>query len=404
MTTKSMKLWKVLSIAVVAIGVSVLASQWVFLWRLYTFGDHDSLTIGVDWYQPKEKVAGRPNDLPWAKDSEFVISDEVIEQVLNYAEAQNSSAVMVLHRGTIQVEKYFQGDDRESLFNPHSMSKTVGALMLGIALEEGYIPSVDSAIAPWVPEWESDPRGKITLRDLLYMVSGLERLPPSNPAYILRKSTRQRFGTDFDGHTLDLQQSDPPGTKFEYNNDVNKLLGLVIERATGQRYAEYLSKNLWQPLELGDAAMYVDRPGGSVMKSCCIFSRPIDWLKVGELMRTEGRYEGRQIIPASWISDMVKPSPLYAGYGYQIWVGNRRIESERPIDAPKNYPWQSEPYAAEDLYFFSGHGYQRVWVVPSYELVIMRAGKDWPSAWDESYIPNIIIRDLQNQEVSATGI
>ena len=387
----------------ITIAVVAVASNWAFLWRLYTYGDYESLTVPVAWYQPVEKVAGSAHPLPWPDDDDQVLTDETVEAITAYAEEQNSAAVMVMYQGELHLREYVQDPWRETRFNPHSMSKTVGALLLGIALEEGHIPSIDTPIAPWVPEWAGDPRGDITLRQLLTMTGGLEVMSPSNPPSIFSKGTRQRFGTDFDGHTLDVQLKDPPGTKFEYNNDENKLIGLIVERATGVRYAQYLSEKLWYPLGLGDAEMYLDRPGGAVLKSCCIFSQQIDWLRLGELMRNRGRYKDQQIVPTEWIDAMVEPSPAYTGYGFQIWVGDGDIEPVRPADAPKNYSWQSEPYAADDVYVFKGHGFQRVWVVPSEELVILRTGISWPEAWDESRIPNLVIRAIQSRR-SVSGL
>ena len=205
------------------------------------------------------------------------------------------------------------------------------------------------------------------------------------------------FGDDFNGMILDLQQIDPPGTKFEYNNEENNLLGLVIERATGRRYADYLSEKLWQPLGLGDASMYLDREGGSVMKSCCIFSRPYDWAKLGLLMLNRGLYKDVQIVPAGWLDEMISPSPLVNYYGYQVWLGSGYIQPGAEDAGDEGVDEEIAPhvYASDDIIIFQGYGGQKVWVSPSHNLVIVRATAKWADSWVETKIPNAVLTSIR---------
>jgi CubicO group peptidase (beta-lactamase class C family) len=189
---------------------------------------------------------------------------------------------------------------------------------------------------------------------------------------------------------------DPPGTKFDYNNNENNLLGLVLERATGQAYQDFLGERIWRPADLGSAFMYLDRPGGNVMKSCCILSRPIDWTKLGLLILNDGRLGERQILPAGWAREMVQPAPTWSGYGYQIWRDVLDLSGGNPT--PRTW-WASEGFATDDVVQFLGHGYQHVWVIPHLDAVIVRANRVWPQApWDQSRIPNLLIRGLDAAE------
>jgi CubicO group peptidase (beta-lactamase class C family) len=356
---------------------------------------YDPLTTPVGWYGPTARVTGAayPDIRQVAEADAF--DPEALAAVAGHAERIGSSALLVSHGGALVHESYWRDSGRDTHFNPQSMSKTVLALLVGIAIDEGLIGGVDDPVGRYVAEWADDPRGAITVRSLLHMSGGLEQLGgdygyavvPENPA------VAQHFGSDFVGPILGLAQADPPGARWDYNNNESNLLGVLLERATGRRYADYLSEKLWRPLGLADAAMYLDREGGTPMVSCCILSRPIDWLRIGELIAGRGAFAGAQLVPAQWIAEMIAPAPTRPGYGYQIWLGDQRVGGE-PDPRPGLIPWQSEPFAAGDLIFLHGHGAQRVWIIPSRDLVIVRAGRSWPTEWDEAAIPNALIRAL----------
>lgn len=359
-------------------------------------GGYEPLTAPVDWYAPSERVPGAEFPPIRALEPAEGFDPAALEALADHTGAIGSTALLISHRGRMILERYWRDDGRDTRFNPQSMSKTVLALLFGKAIEEGHIAGVDQPVGDFISEWRGDPRGTITIGDLLTMSGGLEQLAgeygyqtvPENPA------VEQHFGSDFIGPILGLDLVDAPGTVWDYNNNETNLLGVVLERATGRRYADYLSETLWRPLGLEDASLYLDREGGFPMVSCCVMSRPVDWLRIGELIAARGSFEGRQLIPADWIEAMTAPSTTRPGYGYLTWLGNQRVGGE-PDPRPGLVPWQSEEFLADDLVFLHGHGGQRVWVVPSRDLVIVRAGKSWPSEWDEAAIPNGVIRAME---------
>jgi len=290
-------------------------------------------------------------------------------------------------------EQYWQGTKRDTRFNPQSMSKTVLAMLVGIAIDRGEIASADAPIAEYLPEWEGQQRGAITIRQMLWMSAGLEQgdngygyaVTPENPI------VRHSLGSDFTKLLFALEPAAEPGTAFDYNNQVNQLLGVIIERTSGMKYAAVLSERIWKPLGLRDAAMPLDREGGMAHTSCCILSRPIDWLRIGSLFLNGGRYGGQQVVPEQWLSEMIEPSPAYGGYGYQVWVHDQQIGGERPPRVPL-IPWQSEPFTSQQVIVLHGHGGQRTYVMPDKGLVIVRAARAWPDAWDDALLPNVIWR------------
>ena len=170
---------------------------------------------------------------------------------------------------------------------------------------------------------------------------------------------RQHFGTRFNHWVLQLELVDEPGSRFDYNNNETNLLGLVLERAVQQKYPEYLSEKIWQPLALGPARAYLDRPGGDAMKSCCILSRPIDWLKLGQLLLDDGIYAGKRILPPGWVAEMVTPAGTFPGYGYQVWLSPVTLRGGSIREQAPASPylwWASEPFAGT-VYGFTGFGF-----------------------------------------------
>jgi CubicO group peptidase (beta-lactamase class C family) len=359
----------------------------------------DPLVIPADWYQPRERVAGGAI----GHGAHARAADNArLDAVFASAQASGASALIVWRAaapGRPLVHRDARwGTDAQALLNPQSMSKTLAALLVGVAIAEGSLPGPDAPVGRWLTEWAGDPRGRITIRQLLTMASGLAqitgaygyRLVPENPGL------KQNFGDDFLGPALGIQLADPPGTKFDYNNNATLLLSVVLSRATGQRYADYLSAKLWAPLGLSDAFLYLDRPGGQPMTSCCVLSGPEDWLAIGRLILDRGKApDGRQLVPADWIDAMVAPSPANPRYGFQLWRGDQRVGGPpAPVVQPGTDVWQSEPFLDPGTIILLGYGYQRVWVLPAQQLVIVRMGRAWPQAWDEAAIPNAVVRAL----------
>jgi CubicO group peptidase (beta-lactamase class C family) len=250
---------------------------------------------------------------------------------------------------------------------------------------DGAIPNLETPVARWLPEWAGDPRGAITVRQMLQMATGLAPLPfDLSPGAAFSRSL---YGADSSAVPLAATLIDPPGSRFNYASGISQLLGLIVERATGRRYADYLSQRLWQPLGAADAAVVLDHPGGHARTASGLFARAQDWLRVGLLFLDQGRAQGRQVVDPAWLAAMAAPSPANPNYGFQLWRGSphapqRRYNSVTPGSVPAR-----DPFLAEDMLFFDGAGAQRVYVSRSEGLVIVRLGAP-AFDWDDSLVPN----------------
>ena len=335
-------------------------------------------------YTPAETVRGRERPLARAKDAR--ITPEALASAQAYADANASFALIVLRDGKIAHEHYAPGFTAANRFSPASMHKTVMALAFGTAR----IP-LDAPVSRWLTEWKDDPRGAIIVRQLLTMSSGLET-PPFSPDPA-GKSAQMMFGPDIARAALSYTAAAPPGSVYAYSNANSQLAGLILQRATGKRYAELLSSRIWQPIGASDATVWLDRPQGTAHTFCCLQATARDWARVGQLILDKGRVGGRQVVPAPWVAEMAKPSVLNPNYGLQLWRGNPHVHERRYSKASPLVGRAAKPYLRDDVLFLDGAIGQRVYVIPSEQLVIVRIGKS-AMGWDDSELPNRVLAGI----------
>ena len=377
--------------AVTTVGVSavigVVAWEWTYINRLRHFPD-DVIT-NVAWYTPRERIpGGNGASLPRAKPDETGMSSDGLEEAARLAEAKNASALLVVHSGRVVLERHWRGHKPGMPTNSASMAKTVTSLLVGIALGEGTIPSLDEPAAKWIPAWRDNARRKITLRHLLQMHSGLRPMgaydePFSDASYLV-------LGTDMRYVVDNIPAVAEPGTKFDYNNVNFQAIGFVIQAATGKRYAAYLSEKLWTPLGASDASVWLDREGGSAHASGFIFADPEDWAKLGLMLLHDGEWNGRQIVPRNYLKEMLRPSPTEPVYALGIWLANNEHQAKE----------EEQPFETPGIFYLDGHSKQRVYILPGKDLVIVRVGENG-RAWDEAALPNAVLRAVKGQVSAA---
>jgi len=385
--------------AILLVSLAILvASDWLLFKRIFTL-DRDKIITNVTWFSPVERVEGGPvKPLARASKDNLTITDVAIEKALSYVRARRSVAFLVWHHGALQVEWYGEGYDPSTITESASMHKSVLALLIGLAIEASIIGSVDDPAATYIPEWANDVRANITIRNLLQMTSGLSRPPRSfNP---LSDSMRLTLAIDLEETSLKYPAEDLPDSVFSYNNINSQVLGLILENASGQRYAEFLQEKLWSKVAEHHAAVFLDAPDGLARTSGTLLTTAESWLRVGLLHLNRGRVDGKQVVPKSWIDAVTTPSNNNPNYGYHTWLGTEFVEKRDYGKGVLSYVPHSEPFAADDIIFFDGFGGQRVYVIPSRDLVIVRTGpgevdfSTGANIWDDSLLPNTIISGL----------
>lgn len=353
--------------------------------RNLVFGQPLDEPASVQLSKPQARVRGasQVGDIPTGAATTLAAKPLVAAEAL--ASKTSTVALLVWHRGALRYEKYWPPFDATTRTNPNSMHKTVLALAIGAAVTDGVIPSRDSKASRWLTEWQGDARRDVTVEDLLRMHSGVEL-----PRFGTWKATKLLLGSDLPGAVLSLGYSRAPGTYFEYNNASSQLLLLLLERATGQRYADYLSSRLWQPLGAAEAGLWMDREGGVPRGFCCLFASARDWLRVGLLLAADGKVGERQLVASEWVQAMKTPSSTNPNFGMHLWLGSPP-GTQRKYNDYSVKAFHSEKFLADDIYYIDGFGGQRVYIVPSRELIVVRTGVSQLD-WDDGPLINTIIR------------
>ena len=316
-------------------------------------------------------------------------------EAIEYANKLDSYSLLIWHKGALRLEHYYDDYDAELRPETASMHKSVLGLLVAAAIEDGFIENVDAPIGNYINDWKELPEGQITIRQLLTMSSGLGSLSREGGF----ESQAMRFFTgrlDARATILALRQQVEAGTSFSYANTNSQILALVLESATGQQYADYLSKRLWQKIGADDAYVLYFEKNSFPRTFSSLLARSRDWIKVGLLIKDGGQYHGNQVISSELISAMTSPSKHNANYGWQVWLGNN-YESKRYYNDLKvgiAVP-VSEPFNVDDMVYFDGFGGQRVYISKEQDLVIVRTG-DTRLDWDDSHLPNMVIDILKS--------
>ena len=288
-----------------------------------------------------------------------------LELTLDDYLARNPATGLLIARGnTILVERYQYGRTDRHRFTSWSMAKTVTAMLIGIALAEGRIRSVDDLAAAYVPALSGTEYGRTSLRHLLQMSSGIrfsENYSGNDDVMRLVFDTYLRQGAGGVGAVTSFNERErPAGTKFSYASVETQVLGLVLRAVTGRPVATYLEEKIWQPIGAeADATWLIDNSGQEAT-FCCLNAVLRDYARLGLLLAHDGNWHGRQIIPMAWVRDSttvgadqphLRPggaAPSF-GYGYQTWIlpGERR------------------------MFFFWGVRGQRIYVDPQSKLVMV---------------------------------
>lgn len=353
----------------------------------------DDPVAAVDWFTPTTSIGdGEGGSLRQAMDDERTVSAAALAHALDYARSMNSYGLIVAHRGLIQLEHYPEGFGPQRLLDSQSLHKPLAAILTMAAVADGHL-ALDDPLARFIPEWQSDPRGKITVRDVLYMQTGLAQPPYEadwdSPGYQLFITSRLREAV------LAMPAEAPAGTHYRSHYAATQLLQLVLESAIGRPYADYLNTRLWQPLEAGAARVRLDRSGGNAQVFCCLQARPRDWLRIGLMLSQHGLYNGETVLPFDTFMELTTPSPLAPNFAMQqVWRGSpyapvRSSDSRHPERGLR----MSAPFLSDDVFYLEGRGGQRVYVVPSHELVVVRQG-EIRSDWDDAAFLNGILEGV----------
>jgi len=246
------------------------------------------------------------------------------EAVEAFMQQNRNTGLLVMRGDTIHAERYQYARTAEDKFNSMSMSKSVISLLIGIAIAEGKIASIDDPAERYVPVLKGHPYGETSIRHLLTMTSGVrftERYDGKDDVTALAQNILMQMGPGGPESLLPFNVRErPAGERYAYSSAETVLLGYVVRGATGRTLADYFSEKVWQPMGAeSDATWNIDKSGYEV-GYIGINATLRDWGRLGMVLANWGSLDGRQIVPAEWLRAAVAPSPVNPGYGYQFFV------------------------------------------------------------------------------------
>ncbi len=325
------------------------------------------------------------------------VAPAAVEEAIQYAEKTDSLALLVWHDGKLIAESYFQGETATSQLNGKSFPKALSSVAVGRAIALGDINSLDQSVADYVQEWQGTPKAAITIRHALTMHTGLleqgfdfSKDSPFPRAYL--DPYHGRYIVD------EYPLTHKPGERFAYSNAASDLIAIIIERATGREYEEFVGNELLKPINAPGGRVWLNREGGLAHSGCCLELPAQTWLKLGLLLSNDGMAEGKRLLPEGYVAQMRTPSLDNPHYGLALWLGSPFLE-KRGFLGTKSNPtgvYHSAPYLAEDVFLFDGNGNQVTYIIPSKDLVIVRMGSGAPEGvtWDNAALPNAILRGI----------
>jgi CubicO group peptidase (beta-lactamase class C family) len=285
--------------------------------------------------------------------------------------SENIHSVLVSHRGKIVAEHYYRGTDRpmgdwqtqekqfteNDLHDMRSISKTMIGLAIGIAIDEGKIPSVNTPLVQ---------RPELQVGHLLSMTSGLQWNESVGTYGTFANNETQLFFRPWrTSYVLGKERLHAPGTVFNYSGGSTHVLADLLHQQTGEVFTDYIHHKLFKPLNITQYEWRTDmhfRP----VSFAGLRLMPKDLLKIGQLMLNQGQWEGKQVISKAWVEESFKPRVKVDSerrYGYHWWLGNVTVNQ------------QEHSFAAA-----IGNGGQRLFVCPTLELAVVVTAGQYNSA------------------------
>ena len=281
----------------------------------------------------------------------------------DYMKAYNVSGLMVVKDGKVMLERYGLGRKPEDRWISFSVTKSITSTLVGAALKDGKIKSVDDQVTSYIPELKGSAYDGVSIRNVLTMSSGVKW----NEDYTDPNSDVARAGAKIlepgvnpiVSYMKALPRANEPGTKFTYNTGETDLVGILVANAVGKSLSEFASEKLWQAYGMERDATWIVDLAGHERGGCCMSMTVGDYARIGQFMLDGGVARGQQVLPDGWIQQATTAQIFNgappAGYGYFWWLG------------------QGGAYQASGIFG------QSISIVPDERLVIV-VNSAWPSA------------------------
>ena len=249
-------------------------------------------------------------------------------RVSDFLEETKTSGLLIISDDKIVFEEYYLGSDEKTRFSSNSLCKSFVSALVGLAIEDGFIHSVDDSVAKYIPEFENTEIERVTIKNCLQMASGINF---DEVADMNKISVPSMFGKNKMKSIAALGLEHEPGTNRTYSSINTDILGEVVANATGCTLSEYMSEKIWSEIGVEQDA-YWTLSGGKELANGGLHIALRDYARFARLYMDHGAFEGKQILPEQWIKDSIATNETYLkaphdgkpyeelGYGYQWWI------------------------------------------------------------------------------------
>ncbi|MFT5048132.1 MAG: CubicO group peptidase (beta-lactamase class C family) [Porticoccaceae bacterium] len=276
--------------------------------------------------------------------------------------SQHVGGLLVLQRGNLVYENYGLDNNEESLWVAFSVAKSITSMLIGAAIQDGYINSVQDQVTDYLPRLKGSAYDAATIENVLHMASGVawneDYFDPESDVSIAGGSNAMELFQHL--NTLDV--SGKPGEVFNYSTGETNLVGAILRAAIGNNESAYLEQKIWQPFGMeSDANWVIDSKYGTELGGCCLNATLRDYARIGLFALSGGVLaDGTRILPEGWMKASTTPSKGYEGYGYLWWL------------------MPDGTYAAQGIFG------QLIWIDPATETIIVTHSA-WPKAVGETF-------------------
>jgi CubicO group peptidase (beta-lactamase class C family) len=299
----------------------------------------------------------------WLVPSSFQYEDSIVN-TQSYLDYTLTDALLIIQNDSIKYEYYSNGFEPADTHISFSMSKSVISALIGIAIEDGYIESIDKTVTDYLPEFAGTGYEGVRIKDVLQMSSGVKFNEDYSDFYSDINIMGRYFaiGKPMRKFAKRLKRNWEPGTYNQYVSIDTQILGMILAQTTGQTISEYMSKQLWEPIGAESEAFWIIDNEGMEFAIGGLNCTTKDYAKIGQLFLDNGKWQGRQLVPQDWVTASVTPDAPHLmpgkrpnakskdGYGYQWWI----------------------PLGADDEFNAQGIYTQFIYIDPDKDMVIVK--------------------------------
>ncbi|MBY8820979.1 serine hydrolase domain-containing protein [Sphingomonas colocasiae] len=282
-----------------------------------------------------------------------------------YMAANNVAGLIVVQDGKVRLERYARGHSREGRYTSFSVAKSLTSTLVGAAVQDGFIASVDDPVTRYIPELAGSGYDGVTVRQILTMTSGVrwseDYTDPNSDVASMYKVPPGPGEDATIAYLRTLPREAAPGSKWVYKTGETNLIGVLVSKATGKTLARYAEEKIWRPFGMERDLFWMVDAGGQDIGGCCISVSLRDYARIGEFVLADGMAGGKRVVPEGWFAAAThaQASTGRPGYGY-------------------GYQWWTNPDGSFQAQGIFG---QLIYIDPARKLVIAMSGA-WPKATD----------------------